>query len=287
MPVPTAMGQVRPLLTGRGEDRAGFMSAAATANKLPTAPNKPSGSAKGVAGGRVDRCTADGTAPPSLVKASLVSRAPSRSTIAGRPTASSSGSAMLAIGADWTNVRTQRWPQATRPGTSAPCHTPRTPPPGSPTGLHRKDGPGGHHTHADDCENGDDSATRALVSAVILVVCMVTMWDSANVRREGVARGADVRVSKNGDLRGPPLPPSPHHASSPPLPPAAILHPISRDPELPVIPPPPAPAPCTAGAVCVSAKLEQVRRPDTHTALLLLGRFRLIDSRRREAAVSA
>ncbi len=106
-----------------------------------------------------------GTTVPTVWTAVQRSRPPSHSTIAGLP-APFVGAITPAIGSRTNSTPTQHRPQAVVPRTDAPGHTPRNPPPGSSTGVSRKIGPGGNHTHSNDDENGAACATNLVVTMV-------------------------------------------------------------------------------------------------------------------------
>ncbi len=107
------------------------------------------------------------TTVPTVCTAVQQSRPPSHSTIACVP-APIVGAIMPAIGSRTNGIPTQHRPRAVTPRTDAPGHTPRYPPPGSSTGVSRKIGPGGNHTHSNDDENGAACAMYVVMIAVHL-----------------------------------------------------------------------------------------------------------------------
>ncbi len=91
--------------------------------------------------------TSDLTAPDEFT-------APSRTTMAPTGRAALAPGAMLPIGGVANGTPTRHRPQVS-PGTGAPCHTPRDTPPGTSTGVSRRNGPEGAHAPTHEDENGD------------------------------------------------------------------------------------------------------------------------------------
>ncbi len=127
------------------------------------------------------------TASVALSRAPSLSASPSHSTMANNGAAPpAAGGAMLPIGGVANGRRTQHRPQADLPGTGAPCHTPRPPPPQA-----RRPACAGRsaqevHTHSPTRTRTGTRATGAWVQAqracdqtmvmMVLVECDVRPW---------------------------------------------------------------------------------------------------------------
>ncbi len=85
-----------------------------------------------------------------------------------------------------------------------------TPPPGAPTGVPRKDGPGGHHTHLHEDENGDAPNVR-VPSGVVPLVCVAVVM-GVGVRRAKLVTTTNVHVRGGGALGN--ITPASIHASA-------------------------------------------------------------------------
>ncbi len=130
---------------------------------LPTSSSQVGVSRVTSGNGRAGWRAGNATVSLELVRVPTESRQPSRATIAP---SSACGAAMISIGAAQNGTHTQHRPRTRcEPRTGAPCHTPRTHPPGTPTDSHRTDGPGGPHTHSDEDENGHVSCMCAWCKA--------------------------------------------------------------------------------------------------------------------------
>ncbi len=198
----------------------------------------------------------------ALVGIPTESRQPSRATIAPRPTC---GAAMSPIGATLNRTHTQHRPQTRcEPRTGAPWHTPRTLPPGTPTDVHRKVGPGGPHTHSDEDENGHVRCTCMWFYMVPVV--RVQMVTSGIKWRLMVMCGVGVHACSSMYL-GIPFPSrNPPRASSPTR---AILLPVTSPNSISASAP--LDLPPSRAAVCVRTSIGGSRDVRTHTSGCAVG----------------